>query len=107
MSDREIAILIVASFIGGIASRVFERLSERRKREAQRREFLRLLHAEFLYWQRSGDEPTADDTQAAIAMGATGAVSNVIAAVMNHPAPWHEKEHPHGAAAQLQQENAR
>lgn len=62
-------------------------------RERQKLETCRLLRAEFMYWRDFGDAGDADDTQRTIALGATGAVSNVLAAVMDHPAPWHRPDH--------------
>jgi hypothetical protein len=79
--------VIVGAFIGGFVSAAIGRC----QRAAQRREFLRLLSAEFSYWQGSGDADGADDTQQSIAIGAVGSVSNVMGALTGHPAPWHSK----------------
>ena len=49
-------------------------------------EFLQLLAAEYAYWR---DRSDGDDTTASIAIGAMGAVSNVMAALLGRPAPWH------------------
>jgi hypothetical protein len=60
-----------------------------RQLKAQQAEFRRLLMAEYAYWH---DQPDGDPDQAAIYMGAMGAVSNVLAATAGSPAPWHLKQ---------------
>jgi hypothetical protein len=52
----------------------------------QQTQILSLLRSEFNYWQ---DAPVDHG----IIIGATGAVSNVMAAVVGHPAPWHNGEY--------------
>ena len=84
---------VFGSFVGGcIGGLALAAMSRRDAREAKavRAEFRRLLLAEFSYWQDAADKGD-DDTQI-IAMGATGAIGNVLAATMGHPAAWHEKK---------------
>jgi hypothetical protein len=56
-----------------------------------------ILLSEFGYW--SVDKETDDEEMSSIRIGATGAVSNVLAAVMGHPAPWHRTSFPVGMMA--------
>lgn len=54
---------------------------------AVRRRVREILLAEFAYW--NDDQPGDDEAMSAIRMGATGAVSNVLAALTGRPAAWH------------------
>lgn len=61
------------------------------------RERIRLiLLAEFRYWNES--EP-ADAQATAVRVGAIGAISNVMAALCGHPAPWHQAAMEQNVAA--------
>ena len=54
-----------------------------------REQFLELLASEYAYWR---DRPAGDETASDIQIGAMGAVSNVMAAVCGHLAPWHRSD---------------
>jgi hypothetical protein len=58
-----------------------------------------LLLAEFTYWQTASEK---SDELAVISIGALGAVSNVLAAMEGHPAPWHPQPAPQPRGEELQ-----
>ena len=89
------------SFVIAIIFFYFFSWDERREcRKECQEEFTRLLLSEFKYWNRSTDESDpqgTDSIKQAIGIGATGAISNVLAAINGHPAEWHKAEEKAGA----------
>lgn len=77
------AVAAAGGFIGGLVSAVIARRRHRRRE----RELRDVLLAEYSYWHNT--DVTGDVDQQAIAIGAMGAVSNVLGALAGHPAPWH------------------
>jgi len=90
----------IAPFAAGFAISAFFARRQKKALAEQKTETLRLLRAEFQYWQGVSDAKDADADQQLIVLGATGATSNVMAAVMGHPAPWHGYKAPKASVPQ-------
>lgn len=71
--------------IGSALARMQAARQFRRRVVTPEAEVRRIILAEFSYWS----DLDVDD---AITLGATGAASNILAAVTGHPAPWHKPD---------------